>query len=235
MAEARGPKLHAIVYSWPRVQAEALAIAAALAGHVHRVSVVDSADEAAAAPEGVEVLPIGREAYFGRQFVKTIEAFAGDVLLQVAGDAACADWGALARSVSRRFSEIPGLGVLAPEIDGTHWTTEKVAIGPVGPDQLVEVFQSDCIVWAIRREIVEWLRTLDYSDFELGWGVDWAAIARARVTGLKVLRDLSVSVHHAQGAGYDYAQANEEMARFIGRLDPRERAAIESLQALQHD
>jgi len=230
---AAAPKLHCVIYSWPRVQTQALVTAAALVGHARRVSVVDSADTAVAAPDGVEVVPIGRSAFFVRQFVRTLELFSGDVLLQIAGDAACDDWPALARSFASRFGEQPGLGVLAPEIDGTYWNTQRVAIGPVSPQGLVEVSQTDCIVWALRRELVSWLRTLDYSDVELGWGIDHAAIARARTTRLKVLRDLSLRVHHVPGAGYDYAQASEEMARFLGRLDEPEQAALRALAEMR--
>ena len=93
------PKVHAIIYSWPKVHENALAIASALVGHAARVSVVACADEPLEHDPGVEVFLLDKSCYFGRQFEKTIEVFDGDVLLQIAADTTTASWGALASPV----------------------------------------------------------------------------------------------------------------------------------------
>jgi len=227
------PRVHAIIYSWPRVHENAFAMAQALAGHAARVSVVACTDEPLVHDPGIEVFVLDNSCYFGRQFEKTIEVFDGDVLLQIAADTTTESWGVLAQQCAQRFQANAILGVWTPDIDGTTWPNERVQLYQTQDPTLIGVVQTDCIVWAMRRSIVEFLRTLDYSITPLGWGIDWAAIAHAHANGLRVLRDLSIKVHHRiGGSGYDRFEADRQRNAFLNRIPDEDKVQLYLLYAV---
>ena len=45
---------------------------------------------------------------------------------------------------------------------------------------------------------------LDYGCNNLGWGIEWSAIAYADTHDLLVLRDLGVRVRHRRGTDYSH-------------------------------
>ena len=67
------------------------------------------------------------------------------------------------------------IGIWTPDIDGTTWPNNRVFLYSTNEPELFGVVQTDCIVWAIRSDLVAYLRSLDYSPTPLGWGIDWAA------------------------------------------------------------
>lgn len=230
---AAAPNVHAIIYSWPKAHENAFGIAAALRGSVARTSVVACSDEPIPHDPSIEVFQLDNSAYFGRQFEKTIEVFDGDILLQIAADTATASWAALAQRCAQRFQAIPILGVWTPDIDGTTWPNERVALYETQDPTLIGVVQTDCIVWAMRRSIVDYLKTLDFSETPLGWGIDWAAIAHAHANKLRVLRDLGVKVHHRiGGSGYDRLEADRQRNAFLSRIPDEDKVQLNLLYAL---
>jgi hypothetical protein len=219
-------KTHAVVYSWPRVETQAVAIAGALSNHVHRVSIVQCTDYPVRSDNGVETFVLDNSCYFGEQFRKTLDVFDGDILLQVAADASTDDWGQLARQCEARFRSIPRLGIWAPDIEGTSWRNDRVVLYATDDPEIVGVGQTDVIVWGVRNEIVRYLRSLDYSATPLGWGIDWAAIAHAYANKFRVVRDLSVKIHHPTGTGYDRAEAHRQRNAFLGTLAEDEKVLL---------
>jgi hypothetical protein len=227
------PKVHAIIYSWPKVHENAFAIATALAGHAARVSVVACTDGPLVHDPEIEVFPLDNSAFFGQQFEKTIEVFDGEILLQIAADTTTASWGALAQQCAQRFQSNPILGVWTPDIDGTTWPNERVMLYQTQDPTLIGVVQTDCIVWAMRRSIVEFLKTLDYSATPLGWGIDWAAIAHAHANKQRVVRDLGVKVHHRiGGSGYDRQEADRQRNLFLSSIPDEDKVQLYLLYAL---
>jgi hypothetical protein len=227
------PRVHAIIYSWPKVHENAFAIASALVGHAARVSVVACTDAPLAHDPAVEVFLLDNNCYFGRQFEKTLDVFEGDVLLQIAADTTTASWGALAEQCAQRFQANPILGVWTPDIDGTTWPNERVMLYQTQDPTLIGVVQTDCIVWAMRRSIVEFLKTLDYSATPLGWGIDWAAIAHAHANKQRVVRDLGVKVHHRiGGSGYDRLEADRQRNLFLSSIPDEDKVQLYLLYAL---
>jgi hypothetical protein len=227
------PKVHAIIYSWPKVHENAFAIATALKGHVARVSIVACTEDPLAHDPAFEVFLLDNSCYFGRQFEKSIEVFDGDILLQIAADTTTASWGMLAQQCAQRFQASPILGVWTPDIDGTTWPNERVTLYQTQDPTLIGVVQTDCIVWAMRRSIVEFLKTLDYTATPLGWGIDWAAIAHAHANKLRVVRDLGVKVHHRiGGSGYDRLEADRQRNLFLSSIPDEDKVQLYLLYAL---
>jgi hypothetical protein len=232
-AAPEAPRVHAIVYSWPKVHENAFAIATALEGSAARVSVVACTDEPLEHAPSLEVFLLDNSCFFGRQFEKTIEVFDGDVLLQIAADTTTASWPSLAQQCAKRFQDNPALGVWTPDIDGTTWPNERVTLYQTQDPTLIGVVQTDCIVWAIRRPIVDYLKTLDYSATPLGWGIDWAAIAHAHANNQRVVRDLAVKIHHRiGGSGYDRFEADRQRNLFLSRIPDDDKVQLYLLYAV---
>ncbi|HXQ10028.1 MAG TPA: hypothetical protein VN805_03410 [Caulobacteraceae bacterium] len=227
-------KLHAILYSWPAVHARAFEIARSLVGHADRVTIVACSD----APlddddQAVEVVRLDNSQYFGGQFKKTIEVFEGDVLLQIAADTWTDSWPAVADRCAARFQASPQLGIWTPHIDGTGWSTDRVFLFGTDDRDLIGVIQTDCIVWALRRPIVDYLKTLDYACTPLGWGIDWAAVAHAYALNLRVVRDNTVKVgHRLGGSGYDHAEADRQQQMFLQQMPDDDKVQFALLNAL---
>jgi hypothetical protein len=175
----------------------------------------------------LDVVLLDNSAYFGRQFEKTVEVFDGDVLLQIAADTTTESWPDMAARCAACYRSTPNLAVWSPDIDGTTWPNSRVFLYQTSDPNLIGIVQTDCIVWAMSREIVEFLKPLDYGRTPLGWGIDWAAIAHAYSNNQRVLRDLSVKVHHRiGGSGYDRTEADRQKNHFLSALSDDDRIQL---------
>jgi hypothetical protein len=210
-------RIHLFIFCWPGQVENAQRVLLAMRNHAENIHVIDASGEV----EGGAVdgwIPVDTSAYYGHQFREALNRFDGDVLLQVQADASSQDWPRLIAVCRQRYEKIANLGIWGPELDYTWWTTERARLYDLPGTGLIGVGQTDCIVWALRKDIVAFLKTLNYSDNNLGWGIDWAAIAYAMVNRLFVLRDTTVSVVHPKGSGYGHGDAKLAMAKFLGQL-----------------
>lgn len=220
--------LHAAVISWPRTLADGRAIAEALHPHVDRLTVVYSTRTGPRESGCGEWVRVPDPVYFGGKFLCAVQRGREDIVLLVHADAQCDDWGALVH----RCREVQGagtVGVWAPSVSHTHWIDELVELHREPGTVLAHVAQTDCVVFALSRRVVDRLLELDYRGNNLGWGIDWAAICASRVRGLHVLRDHAVHVHHVPGRGYEAGEAMAQMRRFLGQLTPAEQQAYRHL------
>ena len=210
-------RVHAFVFCWPGQLENAERIRQALVGAAERVTVIDSSGTFMAhPPEGW--LSIDSEAYYGHQFREALARFDGDVMLQIQADVQSDRWREIVRICRERHEKFPQLAVWSPEIDYTAWPTTRVGVYDMPGTELTGVAQTDCIVWSLNAGAVSFLRTLDYSRNNFGWGIDWAVIAYAYATGQLVVRDSAVSVVHPKGSGYRHDSARGEMIAFLQQL-----------------
>lgn len=215
-------RIHGMIFCWPGQEQNTLAIVAALSGHVERLTVIDATESAIPEPILCEWIKVNPDYYFGMKFYSALNEFDGDVLLQVQADAGCDDWPTLARRCRNVF-EIAGLGIWAPDVNYSCWETEIVHVADTGDPNLKLVTQTDCIVWAMSRTVAERMRRLDYTKNNLGWGVDWAAIAYCYANKLAVVRDISIHVRHPESTGYVKNLAAEQMDSFLAQLEHPEK------------
>jgi hypothetical protein len=211
-------KIHAIIFCWPGKVPDAQRICASISTSAEKVTVIDASTDPLGTVTNCEWIRISPDAYFGHQFVHALRVFEHDVMLQIQADASHPDWGAVVKTCRQRFEAMPELGIWAPDIDFTTWPTRRVKLFDTGDPELVGVVQSDCIVWALKRPVVEYLKKFDYSNNNLGYGIDWAAIAHCYANKALVLRDLSLRVLHPQGSGYDREEAHRQMWGFLHQM-----------------
>ena len=225
------PKIHAIVFCWPGKVREAQHISASVAASADKVTVIDASADPVENIANCDWIKISPDAYFGHQFMHAIRVFEHDVMLQIQADASHPDWSNVVETCRRRFGQISDLGIWGPDIDFTTWPTQRVRLFETADPQLVGVVQSDCIVWALRRPVVEFLKQFDYTKNNLGYGIDWAAIAYCYANKTRVLRDLSLRVLHPMGSGYNREEAHRQMWGFINQMGQSEKVQFALLWA----
>lgn len=169
--------------------------------------------------------------YFGHKFHTLLHRMNREhALLLVQADATSDNWPRLVRRYRQLLRADPPPGLWAPGIDHTAFPNCFALDGPKS-DGLLPVLQTDAVVLGLHPAVLCRLRQLDYAGNNLGWGIDWAAIAYCRLHGLRILRDLTESVHHPPGRGYDEHSAQEQMRAFLGQLTPDEAAALNTARA----
>jgi hypothetical protein len=215
--------IHTFIFCWTGKPENALKICRDLGDKTDRLTVLDAAPGTGPSIEGVEWIKVDPQFYYGMKFRTAVDRHDGDVLLQIQEDAVCDDWGKIVNLCRERFSKISNLGIWSPDIDYTAHATDLVSLGALDDPKLNVVVQTDCIVWALNKAIVEYLRTLNYTGNNLGWGIDWAASAHAFSNRMLVLRDFAGLVTHPQGSSYRHDEARNQMLWFLSQLNEAER------------
>lgn len=211
--------IHAIVISWDGYHAQAVEIARRLEGTVDRLSVIYSNIENTTETGPGTWIHVPQEWYFGKKFRTSLDLLApNEVMLQIQADAYSGNWPALVAGCRANLNEHPNIGIWSPDITWTPWPSEVVGLRHLKNTMLLEIEQSDGIVWALTPEILDRLRTLDYTCNNIGWGIDWAAICIARASGHIAVRDLEQTVDHPQSRGYSSAEATQGMKAFLAQL-----------------
>ena len=219
-------RLHIVVFCWPRVYDNATHICRSINQLGHRVTVIDASGRAPHRIENCRWVSINADRYYGSKFYYAAKLFDGDILLQIQGDAHSDAWETVIATCLERFAALPHLGVWSPEFDNTGWPTRNVVLGPMPGLDLAIVSQTDCIVWALRREVVAFLLRLDYSDNNLGWGIDWAAMVAVYGGAMIAVRDQRIMISHAAGKGYEVDEAYRQMFAFLNQLAPPQKAGL---------
>lgn len=216
-------KLHTVIISWQGQEENAKHIADCVAGHTDFLSVIYSNAENQDQTGSGNWHKVPNDWFYGKKFHQALQLNQGDIHLQIQADARSNDWPNVLRHCKQTFISTPNVGVWTTETDHTPWPTKRVSICPYphNPDLLL-VTQTDGIVWALSRQLIQWLAKMDYDSNNLGWGMDWAAAAHAYSNNLLVVRDTRVLINHPVGRGYGKEEARKQMDLFLLQLTPTE-------------
>ncbi|PZX13477.1 hypothetical protein LX81_03262 [Palleronia aestuarii] len=224
VAEGSLVPIHAVVISWAGRGAEAQAIAAALGPAVERLTVIYSNHEGVPETGAGDWVGVPQDWYYGRKFAESLRRHRGEALmLQVQADAGSPDWPGLVDRLRAAHAACPDLGVWAPEVHVSPYRLQTALLGRRS-GALHDAAQTDGVVWALSRPVLDRLAALDYAGNDLGWGIDWTAFAIARSRGHAVLCDTGLTVSHPPARGYSENAAEAQMAWFLAQLDPAETA-----------
>lgn len=223
-------KLSAVIICWEGKEDNAYNIAGQVKSKVDKLFVIysNSTNKIINGPGIWHQVP--NDWFFGKKFSKALELSSGDRLLLIHADAFADNWGVLVEKFKHALQSIPCLGLWSPEIHWTHWDTASVEICKIDGSHYSSVAQSDGIVLGISEKVLARLKGLEYEDNNLGWGIDWLAIAFCYINGLLVLRDLSINIFHPQTSGYDNEQAAQQMNKFLLQLTMPEKNMMLLLQ-----
>lgn len=225
-------RLHAIIISWNGYADKARAIAHALEGSVDALTVIYSSADAQPQEGPGTWLQVPNSWYFGRKFHTSLEAVGpDDLMLQIQADAHSDDWPALATGCAQCFANHRDIALWTPDVNWSPWHAEIVGDGMLAHTNLLQVSQTDGIVWAIHPALYPALRTPDYTTNNLGWGIDWLALLETQKRNMIAVRDLSYPVSHPYGRGYHNMAAAQHMKNFLTQLPLADQHKILS----QHD
>jgi hypothetical protein len=224
-------EIHAAIISWDGYGEKAGRIAAQVAPAVSKVTVIYS--NAAETPESGpgDWVAVPNSAFFGAKFRRALDAHARGILLLLHADTGYHDWPGLVDRCREVFAAHPGLALWSPDFTHTSFPNDKVRLAEGPGPGLIQVAFPDGIVLALRQDIVRWLQTLDYSDNNLGWGITWAAVARASTRGFLVCRDTRLVVEHEASRGYDASDAKRQRDMFLSQLTREQKDRIAFLQS----
>lgn len=228
--------LHVAIISWADKGPNAARIAASLAPHA-RVTVIYSNPGELPEVGAGHWIQLPNTAYFGPKFVTALQETASDeVLLLIHADTDFSDWPHLADRCAKAFATLPDLGLWAPDFTHTPWPSDLVRLLPQ-PEatELISVMQTDGIITAFAPATLNRLHKLDLSANNLGWGIDWAAVAFCYASGLRVVRDTSLVVTHPRSRGYRGGAAAEAMHALFAQLTLPERTQIALLRGYFND
>lgn len=220
--------VHAFLISWAGQEDNVFRLSNQIVEFVDRLTVIYSERDTNHKVGAGEWVKVPNDWFFGKKFAKCIELFSGDIFLQIQADASCSSWHSITES--SRQAHKGNVGVWAPDIDFTPWTTDVVKLLDGPTPTTAHVMQTDGIVWSIDKRIITRLSALNFDQNNLGWGIDWAAIAFSYASGLHTLRERALKISHPSGSGYSGAEAQLQMNQFLQQLSSQEREIIFSFQ-----
>ena len=216
-------KLHCVLISWDGYHTQSAQISAAISDHVDDLTVVYSNAENSVESGAGNWIRVRNDWFYGRKFERALKEVREDeVMLLIQADAHCSDWPAVARGCRTTLSSSPEVGVWSPAITKTPWTEMRVKVASLAGDRLNFVAQTDGVVFGYGAAVLRRLRLLDYSDNNLGWGIDWVAICFSYVNSLFVVTDRDLIIEHEEGQGYAREDALMQMDAFLDQMTPQE-------------
>ena len=225
--------LHAAIISWQGLAQGARHIAQAIDGHVDQLTVVYSNPQGAPESGPGDWVSVDNSVFFGGKFQCSITRGEHDIFLLIHADASCDDWPALIRRC-RAVHANDNIGVWAPAIDYTPWLDSRVELARAPASQLAFVAQTNGIVFSMSKPVIQRLKELDYSQNNLGWGIDWIAICYSYANNLHVVRDHSLKLRHPAGSGYQGDLARTQMANFLTQMTLQEQLIYTLLNSHIH-
>lgn len=180
---------------------------------------------------GAGWLQVPNAKFLGSKFETILSHLDSDVLLMITADARHRRWASLYAQCIDAFARYPHLGIWSPIVDFSPWRIDMVKVANLPGTSLVKVVQTDSIVWALSRPVIDRLRGLDYSGNNLGWGIDALASAYCHANGLLVAMDTSVHVDHPKGTAYNTELADRQFKTFLAQLTGAERRVLQELQS----
>lgn len=220
--------IHAFIISWTGQEMNAQALSAAIHPYVDRLTVIYSDSDRGHKPGLGEWIRVPNDWFFGKKFAECIKLFSEDIFFQVQADASFTRWDSIIESC--RQAHKGNVGVWAPDIDYTPWTTRLVGLFDGPTPTTVHVMQTDGIVWSLDKRVISRLAEMDLEQNNLGWGIDWSAIAFSYASQMQVLRERAFTICHPRGSGYSGSEAQYQMIRFFEQLAPSEREVVFSFE-----
>lgn len=120
-----------------------------------------------------------------------------------------------------------GVGWYAPNVAWTSYIYDRKDLQQLSPG-IYEVPNTDSLCCMIRGDVVAAMPFIDY-NVSFMWGMDFVAIATARLLGLKAVRDYRFDARHPNSTGYDIDKASQGMKEMLEGFSPELRKEIDYL------
>lgn len=144
--------------------------------------------------------------YFNAQWEKARAQATGDILFWCMADVILPTNFVEMYSGMEQVMGRGDVGWWAPDIAWTCYVYDKKDLWEVQPD-VYQVPNTDSLCFAIRKDVIEKMPHIDPS-ISFMWGMDFLAIATARLMGLKTVRDYRFRAQHPNNTGYSIPKAS---------------------------
>ncbi len=161
--------------------------------------------------------------FWADKFSTCINQCNTDVMLVIHADCSCENWTGLAQKMRSTLIEWPDIWVLAPLIDGASYELEATRIGLLGSAGLEIVAETDGIIFALRRPVVERMKRADYSKNLYGWGISAMFCAFALQSQKLIVVDKLIKAIHPPTRGYDSTNSWSMRTEFLKQLNRHEK------------
>jgi hypothetical protein len=214
------------IVSWTGQHEKASAIELSLAAEYPNVTVIYSdqneSDPNFPAVKNERWKTVPNTYFFSQKFQCAIRDFDGKILLLITADVEFPDWPLVARKCVEAFRHHDAIGVWSPSVYHSNWQLRAFSLEKLRGTSLHRVFQTDSVVWALSRPVIDHMRSLDYAKNIYGWGIDTMACMYCHANGLLVAIDESINVFHPAGSGYDQEGAAIQRDWFLSQRAPEE-------------
>lgn len=226
--------LHSFIISWAGRHEKAAAIAKAVASTSNTVTVVYSDPDENQAPKfPCPAIRRPNSLLWEDKFRATLHACRSDILLVIHADCECDDWSKVPSSARKTFADVPRAAVWSPLLDGTIHNITRTLIHDIKGTDYSVVSQTDGIVFAITRPIMERMKKAVLDKNPHGWGIDTMINCCSYSKAMLSIVDRGMAVHHPQGSGYDRSEAQHQMNSFLEQLTPEEETIYQFMRTVQ--
>ena len=221
-------KIQVYVFSWPSVHHRIPSIVRELKEcSISEITIISSGEHPFSY-NGVRIKNIGKDAYYGEQFLTAAKMFDGDVFLQIQGDIRIKNRLNLNKHLIDIFDNHE-IGIWTPQINFTSWVDEIVQLeydyGYHYKSKILlnnshsVILNTDSTFWAIRSSLMqEYLRTALVKS-KYGWGIDLTLSSLTYANQMLAIRDKALKVKHPRNTGYDQIHAGQEWLEMYELLD----------------
>ena len=120
----------------------------------------------------------------------------------------------------RHILSFPDVGWYAPDVAWTSYIYDDKYSLPCLIPQVFEVPNTDSLCFMIRGDVVEAMPFID-PKVSFMWGMDFIAIATAKLLNLKAVRDYRFKAEHPNSTNYNIDAASQGMVPLFESLDPK--------------
>lgn len=228
------PSLHTFIVSWTGKHEKASMIARAVMTQSSAVTVVYSDGDEKNTPKfPCPSLRRPNALLWEDKFRAALHACRSELMLIIHSDCETDNWAAVPAACKKAYADHPRTGVWCPLIDGTIYNINHTLIHNIKDTPYSVVTQTDGIVFAISRPIMERMKKATLDKNPHGWGIDTMVNCYSYSKGLLSLVDHSVPVHHPRGSGYDRTTAHAQMHTFLEQLSPEEEIIYHFMRTVQ--
>lgn len=207
--------IHVFIISWKGKHENAIEICNQLSKLDIKISIVYSdPQETIPFSKKYNVIQRSNDLYWGDKFKACLENCTSDNMLIIHADCQYQNWCDLIRRYDSAIKNIDQLGVWAPKVNGTRWTTQLTSIFSLKDSTYEAVAFIDGIIFGISKAIQKRMRTANYEDNIYGWGIGWLVASHAYVVNKLLIIDNSISIFHPKGRGYDTKSAQLQEIQF---------------------
>jgi len=210
------------IISWAGQHESAMNIAEQLKSLPFKVTIIYSDPGDHIELRGARSVRRPNELFWGDKFRSCVDDSSAEFMLVIHADCKFDDWSALVKRSVDVLSKNSQVGVWAPYIEWPSRPPRTTMINALKPGPFIFSAWTDSLVFALRRPIVERMKSANYEENIYGWGICYMFTACALSLGLLTIIDTSLKVIHPPGRGYPSDKAAEQREKFLQQLTPAE-------------